>query len=154
MLSSPDDCARHVLDVVPLVMRFIRAEMRSHRTPDLTVPQFRLLVFLEGRTGASLSDAAAHLGLTSPSTSVLVNGLVNRGLVTRQAHPGDRRRLALALTSAGQEAMRSARASTRRRLAERLEALPEADRHAIMRAMHVLGSLFAPGQDAESNLMR
>ena len=41
MRISPDDCAREVLEVVPLIMRAIRTDMRSHRTPDLSVPQFR-----------------------------------------------------------------------------------------------------------------
>ena len=43
-----------VLEVVPTVMRFIRTQMRSHRSLDLSVPQFRALVFIERTDGASL----------------------------------------------------------------------------------------------------
>jgi hypothetical protein len=34
------------METVPLVMRFIRTEMRSRRAPLLAVPQFRVLTLL------------------------------------------------------------------------------------------------------------
>jgi DNA-binding MarR family transcriptional regulator len=154
MSISPDECAHAVLDVVPLVMRCIRAEMRSHRAPDLSVPQFRTLVYLSQHDGSSLSDLAWHLGLTSPSASVMVNGLVGRGLVARQAHPVDRRRVTLALTPVGQAAMESARAMTRSRLAERLAELPEPERVTIVQAMCALTPVFAPVQGVETEAVR
>jgi DNA-binding MarR family transcriptional regulator len=126
-----------------MVMRSIRTEMRSHRGPDLTLPQFRALVYLSRRQGSSLSDVAEHLGLTAPSTSVMVDGLVSRGLVARQVHPDDRRRVILALTPAGQAAMESAHEMTENRLAERLEDLPEPERAAIVQAMQALVAVFA-----------
>jgi hypothetical protein len=59
---TPDLCAREVMETVPLVMRFIRTEMRSRRAPSLSVPQFRVLTFLSRRPGAPLSSVAEHLG--------------------------------------------------------------------------------------------
>jgi len=151
MPISPDECAHEVLDVVPLVMRTIRTEMRSHRAPGLTVPQFRVLVFLARNDGASLSDVAGHLGLTPPSTSVMVDGLVTRGLVTRRPDSRDRRRLTLALTSEGHAAMESARKFTRDCLAERLEALPESERATVVRAMQLLRPIFVSGKAEETD---
>jgi len=40
MNASSDTIAREVLDVAPVIMRTIRAEMRSRRTPELSVVQF------------------------------------------------------------------------------------------------------------------
>lgn len=154
MLVSPDDCAHEVLDVVPLVMRTIRAEMRSHRAADLSVPQFRVLVFLARSDGASLSDVAAHLGLTPPTTSVMVDGLVSRGLVARQANPDDRRRITLGLTATGQAAMASAQQITRNRLAERLAELPDAERLAIVQAMQTLRPIFTSDSQVETEITR
>jgi len=71
---SLDECARQVLETVPLVMRTVRAEMRRRRTADLSVPQFRTLNFLNRQAGASLSQVAEHIGLTLPSMSLLVEG--------------------------------------------------------------------------------
>ena len=107
MPTSPDMCAQEILEVVPAVMRAIRAEMRRHRTADLSVPQFRALAFINGKADASLSDVAEHIGLTLPSMSKIIEGLVTRKLVTRQTHPTDRRRLMLALTARGQTALQS-----------------------------------------------
>jgi DNA-binding MarR family transcriptional regulator len=146
MPVSPDECARAVLDVVPVVMRCIRAEMRSHRAPGLSVPQFRALVYLSQQQGPSLSGLAEHLGLTAPSTSVMVDGLVSRGLVERRAHPSDRRRVTLALTPGGQAAMESAHRMTEGRLAERLAGLQEPERAAVVHAMQALLAVFASAQ--------
>lgn len=146
MAVSPDECAHAVLEGVPLVMRYIRTEMRSHRAPDLSVAQFRALVYVSRQEGPSLSDVAEHLGLTAPSTSVMVEGLVSRGLVGRQVHPDDRRRVTLALTPAGQAGMESAHELTESRLAERLAELAAPDRAAIVQGMQALVAVFAATQ--------
>jgi len=148
MATPPDACARELLEVVPLVMRTIRAEMRRQRAPGLTVPQFRLLVYLERRQGASLSEAAAYLGLTAPSTSVMVEALRKRGLVDRRTNASDRRRVTLALTPDGQAAMETAREVTRARLAERLAALTEQERAVVSQAMNTLRPLFTGERQA------
>jgi DNA-binding MarR family transcriptional regulator len=154
MSVSPDECAHAVLDAVPLIMRSIRHEMRSHRAPDLSVPQFRALVFLSRHQGSSLSDVATHLGLTAPSTSVMVNGLVSRDLVARRMDPADRRRVTLALTPVGQAAMESAYKMTESRLGDRLAALPEPERAMILQAMQALVPVFAAAQGADGEPVR
>jgi MarR family transcriptional regulator for hemolysin len=131
-----------MLDTVPLIMRTIRSEMRSHRTPDLTVPQFRALMFLRRHAGASLSEAAEHMGLTLPSMSRIVDGLVVRQLVVRQTPPEDRRRVSLALTGSGQEMLQLAHKATQACLAEALMTLSEAQRASIIEAMQMLHPLF------------
>ena len=65
MVATTEECARELLEVVPLVMRDIRTQMRSERTPDLTVPQFRTMLFIDRNMGASLSEVAEHIGITS-----------------------------------------------------------------------------------------
>jgi hypothetical protein len=67
---TSDQCAREVMETVPLVMRFIHTEMRSRRAPLLSVPQFRVLMFLSGRPGAPLSSVAEHLGVHCSSRAV------------------------------------------------------------------------------------
>jgi MarR family transcriptional regulator for hemolysin len=142
MTASPARCAREVLDTVPLIMRTLRAEMRSHRTPDLTVPQFRTLRFINRYPGVSLSDAAEHIGLTLPSMSKIVDGLVTRQLVVRQPHPEDRRRLTLSLTTSGRAMSQAALEATQACLAEALQRLSDAQRAAVIDAMRTLRPLF------------
>jgi DNA-binding MarR family transcriptional regulator len=143
MTCSRKDTARQVLEVVPLVMRTVRTEMRRHRAHDLSVPQFRALGFVQRRPGASLSDVAEHIGLTLPAMSKLIDGLVTRKLMTRRGHADDRRRVTLELTARGAALLQTSRESTHAALAERLSQLSESDRAAVVRAMHILLPLFA-----------
>ncbi|MFN8595883.1 MAG: MarR family winged helix-turn-helix transcriptional regulator [Anaerolineae bacterium] len=148
MPTSPDTCAQEMLEVVPSIMRTIRTEMRRHRAADLSVPQFRTLAFIDRGDQPSLSDVAEHIGLTLPSMSKIVDGLVARKLITRQTHPTDRRRLVLALTRSGQTALETSRKATRACLAEDLATLSDADRANIVRALETLRPLFAAKKEA------
>ena len=150
MSSSPDECARQILEAVPMVMRAIRNEMRSYRASDLSVPKFRVLIFLNRHEGASLSDIAEHMGLTPPSMSKMIDGLVARNMVIRQMDPGDRRRVTLAPTALGRTAMQSAYEATAARLAGRLAALPASQRRTILKAMQILESIFVSGREAKT----
>jgi MarR family transcriptional regulator for hemolysin len=142
--SSVDECGREMLDVIPLVMRGIRRELRLHRK-DLSVPQFRTLFFLGRNQGPSLSDVAEHIGLTLPSMSSLVDELVERGLVKRETRSDDRRRMTLTLTARGEATLKSARESTLGYLGRLLRSLPTSDRSTVTRAMQVLKPVFAEG---------
>lgn len=142
MSISPKETAHEVLEVVPLVMRTVRSQMRSSRSLNLSVPQFRTLGFVHRHPGTSLSDVAEHVGLTLPSMCKMIDGLVERKLVKRRSHPSDRRRITLDLTGKGGAVLRSARESAQESLAERLSVLHEDDRVAIVHAMQILHRLF------------
>jgi len=144
---SPDDCASALLDVVPPLMRVIRTQMRRQSAQELTVPQFRVLAYLSGHAGGSLSEVAEHIGLTRPAMSVLVDGLVGQKLVTRQTDPDDRRRLTLTLTRAGQSLYGAARQHSQAQLAARLETLTPEERAALLNTLEQLRRLFLPAEN-------
>ena len=148
MKSDAETCARAILDAVPSVMAALRHEMRSGRSAELTVPQFRTLVFLGRRPGSSLSDVGRHIGVTPPSASRIVDRLVERGLVTRAADAGDRRRVTLVLTRRGAGTIRRAHAAARKSLAARTALLAPRERTTIVRAMRLLRSLAEPQRTA------
>ena len=141
-MEKLDECARQLLDTTPQVMRFIRAEMRSHRGHDLSVPQFRTLTFINRNPEVSLSHLADHLGLTLPSTSKLVDGLVNQKIIIRHESKEDRRRLTLALTKNGQDILRVAREATQNHLKDVLRRLSAEELSTVVRAMNLLQPLF------------
>lgn len=122
-VQPAEACARRVLEVVPRIMRAIRQEMRGAADQQLSMPQFRALALLGRRRGASLSAVSDHLGVADATASTLIDRLVRRGLVTRQPHPEERRRVALDLTPQGLELLEGARARARSFLAERLAPL-------------------------------
>jgi MarR family transcriptional regulator for hemolysin len=143
-----DECSREVLEVVPIVMRDIRNQLRKHGATEISVPQFRVLTFLSRSEGASLSKVAEYIGLTLPSMSALVDSLVAGGLVTRQTHPEDRRRMTLTLTEGGRARLKSARASTANYLSQKLNQLSAADRMTVGKCMKVLRTVFTQGEVA------
>src|SRR5947209_5101005 len=102
--ATADDCARDLIDTVPLVMRVIRQHLRRHRS-GLSVPQFRTLWYVSSAAGPSLSAVADFIGLSLPAMSRLVDGLVEGRLMTRRPCADDRRHVRLSITPAGQTAL-------------------------------------------------
>ena len=147
MGASTDIVARELLDVVPVIMRTIRSEMRSHHSNELTVPLFRTLLFLERHPGVSLLDLAGHLGLTSPSVCKIVDGLVSHSLVKRQHSKTDRRKITLALTHGGQKVLDESRTSTQARLADLLAPLSAEQCATVFQALQILQPHFLPVDD-------
>lgn len=84
----------------------------------------------------------------------MIDGPVERGQVTRQVHPGDRRRVTLSLTSSGQAAMAAALQITRTRPAEHLAVLPDSQRLTTVRAMQTLRPVFATESPAAAQAAR
>ncbi len=141
-MDTPDACAREMLEVVPMVMRIIRNRMRSHRTPGLSVPQLRAMIFLSRNRGASLSDVAEYVGLTRPSASKLIEVLVARGLVSREGCMVDRRRIRLGVTNEGKVTLEAAWAAVQSDLAQRMAAVPAGELAVVGQAMRILRFLF------------
>jgi len=125
-------------------MRSIREQMRSRRSAELSVVQFRTLAFLDRRPGASLSELADHIGLMLPAVSKLVQGLVERRYLRRQTDARDRRRSALAPTAKGKRILTIARAATREHLVRFMKKLTREDCNALIRAMQPLRQIFLP----------
>jgi DNA-binding MarR family transcriptional regulator len=123
MTKLLDACARQLMDTAPQIMQAIRVEMRRGRGSDISIPQFRTMAFIQRNPDSSLSNLAEHLGLTLPSVSKLVDGLVKQGLIIRQESTTDRRCITLVLTDAGASIVNSARTAAQANLAKKLGSL-------------------------------
>ncbi|MCE5228158.1 MarR family winged helix-turn-helix transcriptional regulator [bacterium] len=146
-LQSANKTAIKLLDTIPLIMRRVRHDMRGRRPDEISVPQFRVMVYLDLHDGAMLSDVSAHIGLSRPTMSKMINGLVRRRWVRRRVPADNRRRVQLGLTEAGQAAMRAARDATRRNLAGALGHLSQDEHRTLAEAMNLLGRVFAQDSD-------
>ncbi|MBI3326422.1 MAG: winged helix-turn-helix transcriptional regulator [Nitrospinae bacterium] len=135
-------CARAVMETVPLVTRFIRAEMRARWAPSLSVPQFHVLALLNREPGSSLSNVADQLGVTRSTASVIVDRLVRRKLVRRTEDPQERRCVVLSLTATGTQHFVQARDASRKQMASVLGKLSPADFRHITDGLNLLGSAF------------
>ncbi len=145
MNDSPltETCAGEILDVVPLVMRTIKHEMRQRRASGLSVPQFRAMLFIDRQGKPALVEVAAHLGLTSATACRMMDELAARQLVLSRPSKVDRRKITLTLTGEGQAVLENARQGTLRRLEELLAGLSSAENAAILQAMDALRRAFA-----------
>ena len=149
MAASPNQCAAELLDTVPLLMRVIRTNVRSHSGPELSMPQFRTLAFLGRNECAMLSDVSNFLGLSLPAASKLVDGLVAAKLASRETHAGDRRRVSLELTKLGRRRYETVVLAAREFLAGKLRHLSAAERATLLGAMSLLHCAFADAPDEE-----
>ena len=127
--------AAAVLEITLLVTRLVTPEVRRRGPKHLSLSHMRALGFLDGNPDADLSAVADYVGLTLPSMSTLVDGLVRRGLVARLAAPHDRRRLRLRLTATGTKALRAGLAAAEAVLETRFSDLPLGERALVIRAM-------------------
>lgn len=142
---TPEQCAGEVIEIVPFVMRFIRAEMRSQGAPLLSVVQLRSLIFLNRHPGGSLSSVAEHLGVTKATASAIVEKLVKRGLVERAEHPQERRRHVLTLTESGFHELSQVREATRQSIAKVLTNLSTEQLSKVAEGMSLLENAFREG---------
>lgn len=143
------DCAREVMENVPVAMRFIRREMRREGAAGLSVPQFRALLMLNQQPGASLSEVATHLGVTRPTASTIIERLVQQKLITREVDPTERRRVVLTLTAEGARRLERSRAHTHERVTQVLSQLSAAEQAQIAAALPLLGRVFREAGDAD-----
>jgi DNA-binding MarR family transcriptional regulator len=119
--------------VAPLATRWIERLLARH-DPALTVPQYLALRAI-AREGVTGSELARRTGVSGPAVSQLLSGLASAGLVDRRADAEDRRRQALALSPAGEEAFASAEALLRDQLGELLADLPRPEIDALSRLL-------------------
>jgi len=142
MTKFLDTCARDLMDTAPKIVQSIRIEMRRGRGTDLSIPQFRTMGFVQRNPDSSLSDLADYLGLTLPSASKLVDGLVKQKLISRQESTIDRRRLTLVLTPNGESIVNSAREAALANLTKIISRLSHDELGTIHQAMELLSPLF------------
>jgi DNA-binding MarR family transcriptional regulator len=136
------DCAGEILDTVPLLMRQMRAQIRTFGARNLTLVEFRSLAFVARTDGATLSGLTDHIGLSMPSMSKIVDSLVKQKLMRRDISPADRRCMSLSLTERGRSLHLAARAHTKQYLVGQLAMLGAVQRESVAVALRLLRELF------------
>ncbi|BAY26935.1 MarR family transcriptional regulator [Calothrix sp. NIES-2100] len=140
--GTSEECAARVMETIPLVMRFIRADMRANSAASLSIPQLRSLAFLNRSPGASLSDLADHLGVTCATASATVERLVQRNLIKRADDPQERRRVLLNLTEDGRYHLKQSQDQTRAHITDLLQGLTQEQVSHIEEGLALLKNVF------------
>ncbi|MCP4434309.1 MAG: winged helix-turn-helix transcriptional regulator [Actinomycetia bacterium] len=111
-------------DAVRAAARLARVAGAALADADLTLAQYRVLVFLEGGDRLA-SDVAALLDVVPSTVTSVVDGLCGRGLVARGQDPTDRRCVVLSLTAAGRTQVTEGDRVVAERLGRLLDRLPD-----------------------------
>src|SRR2546423_14051248 len=99
------ETARELLEIIPLVMRTVAAELRA--AGEMPAPaHFGLLSILNVRP-RMLSDLASLQGVSLPTMSSSISAMVERGWVRRTspAPESDRRVVTIEVTATGRAAL-------------------------------------------------
>ncbi|MEA3076528.1 MAG: hypothetical protein QOF60_1436 [Actinomycetota bacterium] len=104
----------------------------------LSLPQYRLLLFLSGRPERATA-LAGWLEVSPPSLTALVDGAVSRSLVERTSTEEDRRCVRHAITPLGREALVQGDAAIAARLSAVLGHLTPAQGRKVVEGLELLG---------------
>lgn len=139
--SQARQAARTLLEVMPLVMRTVAAELRA--AGELPAPAHFPLLHMLSEHPRTLSQLAAFRGVSLPSMSSSVTTLVTRGWVRRVAPGGDRRVMMLEVTPGGRAALDRVAKAAEGHIADVLSPLDEPARRRLQSGLRVMREAFA-----------
>jgi DNA-binding MarR family transcriptional regulator len=125
----------------PVLLRVGRELRREARAVGISPEQVSLIVAIKYQPGIGVRDLATHERISAPALTKHIDRLERDGLVVRTPHPGDRRRIGLALTEEGQRVLRRVRSRRTAWLATRLRGLDPNELSAVEAAIGPLSRL-------------
>lgn len=136
---------RAALDAFRSIVQSLRVGDRDgERHAGISSAQLFALQQIAEHPRVSINELAALTFTHQSSVSVVIQRLVEQGLVTKIAASDDRRRQVLVLTEKGRRALRRAPAAVQERLIAAISALPAADRRALARSLGDVARVVAP----------
>lgn len=131
--------------IVPRYIQVMRRTVEESNDPEsLTLPQYRCLQAIGGRDVALTTQLAREMGVTVPTMTSRIDGLVERNLVRRQPDPASRRQIQVSLTGCGAATLARYRALIDEQLNALLAPLSAAARERLGGAFGELAALLAP----------
>ena len=119
-------------------IRLLRTLRREDDGSGLSAPRLSALSVIVFAGPLSLAELAAAEQVKPPTMSRIVDALVERGLITRIAKPGDRRSVEIAATRAGAQLLDAGRERRVHALIARLRKLADSERRALARGVEIL----------------
>ena len=118
---------------------------------EMTMPQFRVLVVLDGQGPARMGDLAERIGVHPSTLSRTVDKLVGAGWIERASGEESRREVHVALTRRGRKLVNEITSQRRSGIAGVLEGLTAEDRAAVQRGMEIFAD--AAGEASPDDLL-
>lgn len=129
LTSELERDTRSVLDAIRKIVRALRVASRAtEKHAGLSGAQLFVLQKLSDGRAVSLNELAARTLTHQSSVSVVVQRLVERGLIQRTTSAEDGRRVELSLTKAGRNVSRQSHDLAQDRLVRALRSMPRTQR--------------------------
>ena len=125
----------------PSLLRLTRILRNQRVDMSVTLTQLSAMGTLRKKGSMSAGELAAHERVQPPSMTKVLASLEDKGLVTREAHPTDRRQAIIVLAPAGLELLDSERRQRDAWLSQRLAQLTPDERAALRDVIPVLDKL-------------
>ncbi|HOK08719.1 MAG TPA: MarR family transcriptional regulator [Candidatus Hydrogenedens sp.] len=101
-----DESAYEILKTIQMIQRWMHSRFHSCSSEkekikfghDLTMPQFQMLVTIKNYEPLKLKELAEYLYVSPPAASLMLDRLVELGLVVREQSSEDRREIQIRLT--------------------------------------------------------
>jgi MarR family transcriptional regulator, 2-MHQ and catechol-resistance regulon repressor len=139
--SSTRGAAREILEIIPLVMRTVAAELRAEG--EMPAPAHFVLLTVLGTQPRTLTELALLRGVSLPTMSNSISTLVQRGWVRRSSPADDRRVVLIEMTPLGKATVERVSKAAEAHLAEMLSGLDAASRRRLKGGLEVLRHVFA-----------
>jgi len=117
--------------------------IRTHSIGDVTQSQVAVLATLSRHGDSTIGQIAEHEHVQPPSASRIVSSLERQGLVVRRTDGGDRRRVLIGLSRAGEDYLAEVRRAGTSWLGSRLAQLDDDELERLGAALPVLERLLA-----------
>ncbi len=141
--ATPDDVTARLYVAVGRLVRVLRRTGTAEVSPGA----FSALATLSAAGPLRPGDLAVREGVAAPTMTRIVAGLQESGYVRRAPDPQDGRAVLVDLTDAGAGLLVGERSTRSAELRKRVDALPEADRIALVAALAALEQL---GRDGDA----
>lgn len=142
---SATEVARALREIRRLVASLQHSARAVERRTGLTNAQLFLLGALSTHEPLSMGELATMARTQQSTVSIVVQRLVHNRLVRRRRSAVDARRVLLTLTPRGRATLSNAPVPPTTRVIEALQALPQADRQALIRGLAALGQTLGAG---------
>ena len=149
--SSPlDDEAMATLVASRSLLGFV-ARSLAPVLDTMTMPQYRVLVVLEGAGSLRMSDLAENVGVHPSTLSRTVDKLVTAGWIDRAASEDSRREVHVSLSAKGKRLVRKVTTERRAAIADVLAGMAPEDRAAVRKGMELFAQ--AAGEASPPDLL-
>jgi DNA-binding MarR family transcriptional regulator len=155
MKVKPLDIALRFYEIAGPIFVSLKEEVnpasgRAHSHPavkELTFTQLRILLAIEyGKNQVGKLARSAHVA--QPAMSKIVDHLIRLGLVRRDPHPTDRRKIELSLTAKGSAMTGRVRRRAAEKYVDAIKSLSAGDRKKLLEGIAVILEVIEKTRDA------